>query len=115
MVMNTSLALILKASIAIFLIYRLYILVFRREQTAYFPFEKLGFQAKKWYFQNKDGATLHYDKIAVILEAGIFFLLECSMLPEPGSSKIKTKVYLVFFDQINREDYRILRLLEKIT
>lgn len=114
MVWCTSLTIYLKASIAFYLAYRLYDILFKPKVAQYLPFEKIDFQAKKWIVHNKEGSALVYDKIAVILEAGVFFLLELSNTQD-SSNRITRKVVMIFFDQITKEDYRILRLLEKIS
>ena len=69
-------------------------------------FKQLDFQSGKWFLYDKDGRQYIYEKHCVVIEAGIFFLLELSNTAE----KINKTV---FFDQLSAEDYRTLKLLEK--
>lgn len=69
-------------------------------------FTQLDFQSGKWFLYDKNGWQFTYERHRVILEAGIFFLLELS-----NSEEKTTKT--VFFDQFPAEDYRALKLLEK--
>ncbi len=69
-------------------------------------FKQLDFQSGKWFLYDKNGSQHTYEKHRVVIEAGIFFLLELSTSAE----KI-TKT--VFFDQLSADDYRTLKLLEK--
>ena len=69
-------------------------------------FKQLDFQSGKWFLYNKNGRQDIYEKHRVVIEAGIFFLLELS-----NSAEKITKT--VFFDQLSAEDYRTLKLLEK--
>lgn len=70
------------------------------------PFKKLDLQSGKWFLYDKNDAQFIYERHRIIIEVGIFFLLELS-----NSDEKTTKV--VFFDQLYAEDYRTLKLLEK--
>ena len=125
MIWSTSFAILIKSIVAIFLIYRLLVIVFPSNTSQSKILEKLDFQTKKWILWNKDGSFVMYDKIAVIVEAGIFFLLEFSNTSNTSNTKDnpsprttlreKKPVHMIFFDQMTKEEYRILRLLEKIS
>lgn len=76
-------------------------------QSQFIPFKKLIFQSGKWLLLDKHGQDFIYEKHRVILEAGIFFLLELSNDDEQ-------KTIVIFFDQIAADDYRSLKLIEKV-
>lgn len=69
-------------------------------------FKQLELQSGKWFLYDKNGVQSIYERHRVIIEAGIFFLLELS------NSDVKT-TKIVFFDQLVSEDYRTLKLIEK--
>lgn len=71
------------------------------------PFKKLDLQSGKWFLYDTNDAQYIYERHRIIIEMGIFFLIELS-----NSDEKKTKV--VFFDQLPAEDYRTLKLLEKM-
>lgn len=70
-------------------------------------YRQLNFQQSRWYLLNKQGAWEIYLNHRVILEAGLFFLLELKNLQ-------KRQVLVIFFDQLPLEQYRMIRILQKI-
>lgn len=77
-----------------------------RDPSHSIAFKQLDFQSGKWFLYDKNGTQCIYERHRIVIEAGIFFLLELSNADE----KI-TKT--VFFDQLSATDYRTLKLLEK--
>lgn len=81
-----------------------------RVPPCYFSCRQIRFQTKKWFLKDNRPALQEtgYEKIRILLEAGLFFLIEFSA---PSSKTLR----LVFFDQLTREEYRRIKLLEKIS
>lgn len=70
-------------------------------------FSSLRFYQARWHLQHKQGHTERYERHRVMLEAGLFFLLELS-------NPDKRRVIVIFFDQLPHEQYRMLRVLQRI-
>jgi len=69
-------------------------------------FQSLSFEALQWTLVDKKGVSHHFQKMSVLLDMGICFLLALS-------NGQKRKIWLVFYDQLSSEGYRHLRLMEK--
>ena len=67
----------------------------------------LDYFMNEWSLTHKNGQQFFYDRHRIMLDAGFFFLLE---LTEENHKKI----LVVFFDQLKKDDYRILKLVEKL-
>lgn len=67
----------------------------------------LEYLNKKWFLIQKDGRTKLFTHHRVLVEAGLFFILYLF-------SDNSHKVVVIFFDQILPDNYRALRILEKI-
>lgn len=59
----------------------------------------------QWMLLDKDQQTLSYDKARVVIDTGLFFLLELS----GGSRK---KLIVIFLDQIEPHSYRLLNIIK---
>jgi hypothetical protein len=95
----------IKVTGSLFLIFVLIYIVHRQGQLS--AIRQVSFELEKCTLTCKNGHKLIYDTYRVVLDVGIFFLLEFS-----GANSRKTIV--VFFDQISPSEYRSLKLLEKI-
>ena len=73
-------------------------------QPRYLSLEYLN---KKWFLIQKEEPTELFTQHRVLIEAGLFFVLHLS-------SEDSRKTVVVFFDQISPDNYRALRILEKI-
>lgn len=73
----------------------------------YQRFQQLDYVSSQWILTSKAGDRQQFDRHRVLLDVGIFFLLYLS-------SAENAQVLVIFFDQISAEDYRSLRILEKI-
>lgn len=70
-------------------------------------FTELSYYMDQWTLTDNRGHKFFYDQHRILLQVGLFFLMELTQ-------DRKRKVLLVFFDQLQPDDYRILRLMEKI-
>lgn len=70
-------------------------------------FREIVYKAKKWILYETNGHMQHFEKHRVILDMGICFLLEFTQ-------QRQRKTMVVFFDQLQQDDYRQLKLIEKI-
>lgn len=68
--------------------------------------KQLAFFNHEWTVYYHNDSPQSYEKHRIILEAGIFFLLEFS-------SESQRKTVVIFFDQLSPDDYRLLRLKER--
>ncbi len=73
----------------------------------YRDFNQLIFVQDEWRLFDKYGAQFNYQKHRLILDCGLFFLMELS-------HETKHRVMVIFFDQLSLDDYRSLQLIEKI-
>lgn len=67
----------------------------------------LVFYDNEWTIHDSRGQVFVYESHRVVLEAGLFFLLELSSVNQ-------RKLMPVFFDQLSKNDYRALKLIEKV-
>lgn len=67
----------------------------------------LHYRQDHWILEDKQGRELPFEKIKVLLNAGLFYLLELKM-------EKKRKVLVIFSDQLSKQEFRILRVIEKI-
>lgn len=67
----------------------------------------LDYFMNEWSLGCKNGQQFFYDKHRIILDTGIFFLLELTR------TKHK-KILVVFFDQLEKADFRTLKLIERL-
>lgn len=70
-------------------------------------YRALHYYQESWHLDDKRGKTATYTQHRVLLEAGVFFLLELR-------STSQRKVLIIFFDQLAHEQYRMLRVLQRI-
>lgn len=106
MIIESGFSIYIKTAGAIsLLIYLGYLL---RCQTVALSIEKLEWCSGQYFLHGPIGRDGPFDKMKVILDAGIFFLLHLS-------SSERQRVIVIFFDQIDPNDYRTLRIVEKIT
>ena len=75
-----------------------------RPESRYSSLEYLN---KKWFLIQKNGRSQLFTQHRVLIEAGLFFILHLS-------SDDSRKTLVIFFDQILSDNYRALRILEKI-
>ena len=73
----------------------------------YQRFRQLNYVSSEWILTTKAFETQRFERHRVLLDVGIFFLLHLS-------SAENHQVFVIFFDQISPDDYRSLRILEKI-
>ncbi|KTC93722.1 MULTISPECIES: protein YgfX [Legionella] len=60
---------------------------------------------EQWLLLDKNQQTLSYDKARVVIDTGLFFLLELS----GGARK---KLIVIFLDQIDEHNYRLLNIIK---
>lgn len=100
---SSALSLPLKLISLVFLLYQLH----RVLAAPHLIFSEISFNSGKWLLHNRDGQSEEFEKHRIVLEAGIFFLIEFIK----GNQR---KSFVLFFDQLQTNDYRLLRLIEKI-
>jgi hypothetical protein len=73
---------------------------------------KLERVSSGWRLAHKDGSIELFESHRVLVETGLFFIVRlfCHSLEGSGSQR----VLVIFFDELPPEDYRALRILEKI-
>ena len=76
------------------------------------PYATLEYNQKQWALIHQQGSIQLFSSHRVLIDARLFFVLHLSN--KDLSSSFSTKTLVVFFDQISRENYRTLRILEKI-
>lgn len=106
MIYQSGFSVFIKITLAACLLFQLIRLL--REQTRALPWKRLVYQNGQWFLHRQSSTEGPFDKHRILLEAGIFFLLQLS-------DDKKRTLLVVFFDQLDADDYRSLRLLEKIT
>jgi hypothetical protein len=75
-----------------------------------FPYSDLiqfAFIKDEWILSYSVKPQLNYQKHRIVLDCGLFFLLEFS-------NETKRKIMVIFFDQLSPDDYRALCLIEKL-
>ncbi|STX51722.1 Uncharacterised protein [Legionella busanensis] len=73
----------------------------------YKHFKKLIFLKDEWILAGNSGLELKYEKMRIILDCGLFFLMELR-------SNATRKVIVIFADQLSHDKKRLLRLIEKV-
>src|SRR5688572_7807715 len=84
-----------------------YKLVNTRKTNSSHRYQQLIYRSNQWLLIHDDNTIQKFDNHKILLELGLFFVLE---LTTEGDRKI----IFVFFDQISSENYKALRILEKI-
>ncbi len=74
----------------------------------YPDYQMLSYSKSGWLLHAQNGQELFYEKADLVIDAGLFFLLRLT-------ENKKSKYLVVFFDQINRESYRFLNIMQKIS
>lgn len=72
------------------------------------PFNQLKLEQGIWHLRHKNNRVFTYNKIRILLEMPLFFLLELRQ----GKHY---KVLVIFFDQVSHDDYRQLKLIERLS
>jgi len=106
MMYQSGFPVIIKAGLAAILLLQSFRLL--RDQSLAIGERQLIRQNDQWLLDGKSGIEGPFDKHGVVLEAGLFFLLRLS-------SDDKKRLLVIFFDQVDTDDYRTLRILEKMT
>lgn len=75
-------------------------------QSTILNLKQLSFFDDKWTVYDDNNRSQCYERHRIMLEVGIFFLLELS-------SESQRKTVVVFFDQLSSDDYRLLCLMER--
>lgn len=76
--------------------------------SAVLKLKQLSFFDDKWTVYEHNHHSQSYEKHRIMLELGIFFLIEFS-------SESQRKTVVIFFDQLSAEDYRLLHLIERFS
>lgn len=105
MLINSQLNWLVKSIFLIYLLCHLFTIIYNPKPHA--NLKELNFLQDKWRLVNAENETSYYKAQRVMLNTGLFFLLELS-------NESERKVVIIFSDQITSEDYRLLRLIEKI-
>jgi hypothetical protein len=106
MMYYSDLSILIKLGVSLLLLTHLVSFLFDRKQVL--PYEKLVFHQNEWLLYNRDQIEGPYQTHRILLEAGIFFLLQLRL-------DQKQRLVVIFFDQIEADEYRTLRILEKMT
>lgn len=72
------------------------------------PFQELRLKVGESAVLEAHRGVAIYAKHRVILDSGLFFLLELSL-------DTQRRIIVVFFDQLDPDEYRVLKILEKIS
>ncbi|WP_419418709.1 protein YgfX [Legionella sp. D16C41] len=105
MVLNSQLWWFIKSSLVFYLIITL--ISIYANPIPYSYVIKLFFSNNEWFLNNQFSDEIRYQKHKIILDCGLFFLLKLI-------SYEKNKVLIIFSDQLTNNDYRALKLIEKI-
>ncbi|WP_131783060.1 hypothetical protein [Legionella gresilensis] len=73
----------------------------------YKHFKKLIFLKDEWILISNSDLEIKYEKMRIILDCGIFFLMELR-------SNVTRKVMVIFADQLSHDKRRLLRLIDKV-
>ncbi|WP_420795301.1 protein YgfX [Legionella brunensis] len=72
----------------------------------YAKYLKLTYHNKEWQLYERNASTpLHYEKVRIVINTGLFFLLELRKAN-------KRKVFVIFADQISNSTFRDLKIHE---
>ena len=71
------------------------------------PYIELSCVMNEWRLLNKNGNIERFDSHKVLFNSGLFFLLELR-------SDARKKRLLIFFDQLYNDEFRKIKLMEKI-
>ena len=72
------------------------------------PKYKLISQDKRgWLLHSINGKEMIFNKVRIIIDTGLFFLLELS-------TEEKSQILVIFLDQISEDNYRLLNINTKI-
>ncbi|WP_408606922.1 protein YgfX [Legionella lansingensis] len=69
-------------------------------------YSMLSYEHGKWLLHVKQGSPLKYDRVRVIINTGLFLLVQLI-----GENRIK--LLIIFADQITNDEYRYLKIKEK--
>lgn len=105
MLFHSSLWLIIKLIASLLLISHLIITWLQPFPTA--PYPQLAYFMEEWTLIDRQGNKLFYDRHRIILDGAGFLLIELT-----GDSP--RKILTVFSDQLDKDEHRQLRLMEKI-
>jgi hypothetical protein len=95
----------LKILIALILWFQL--LRILNDPRPYPDYVMLTYNKTGWVLLVKNNQEIFYERARIVIDAGLFFLLELS--------EGKKRNYLViFFDQLNDDSYRLLNITQKI-
>ncbi len=101
----SSLFTILKIILSFFLLAKLAMVLTNPKPQP--EFSMLSFNGAGWSLNGSDQQELIYEKAEIILDVGLFFLL--------ALTEGKKRRYLViFFDQIDKDFFRFLNIMQKI-
>lgn len=95
----------IKLATAILLIFA-YALIYKAPRPTG-NYTHLHYKNSQWVLTNAQQEELIFTKHRILLEIGLFFLLQLS-------AEKKNKVLVVFFDQLSTAQYKHLKILEKI-
>lgn len=96
---------LVKIAVIIILIWQFYL--FYRCKQPNNPYQLLQFNHGQWHLFDRNHHKTVYLKHRIILETGIFLLLELT-------GTVKRQLLVIFIDQLSTETYRKLKIIEKI-
>lgn len=94
-----------KLVVVLFLLQQMLRIIY--DPRPYPHYSMLSYTKSGWLLHENNKEPKSYEKARIVIEAGLFFLLE---LTEDN----QRKYLVVFFDQINVESYRLLNIMQKI-
>lgn len=78
-----------------------------KDPKPYPNYSMLSYNQNAWHLHDENEQEQSYEKAEIILDAGLFFLLVLI-------NDQKRNYLVVFFDQIDVENYRLLNIMQKI-
>lgn len=103
-ILNCGFSPILKSS-SLFLLGLFFIYHYKKKAYPAPGVKRLCFLCDYWLVETQNGAQI-YENHKILLDTGLFFLLRFT-----GARK---QTFLIFFDQLEEDAYRWLRILEKV-
>ncbi|MBA2656881.1 MAG: hypothetical protein H0U70_07825 [Tatlockia sp.] len=106
LLVNSACYLVLKVLITVFLLVKLHRIL--SNPIPYHEYSMLRYSKKGWILERHDAAKLYFEKTEMVIDTGLFFLLRLIQVK-------KVKYLVVFSDQLNEENYRLLNIQQKIS
>ncbi|WP_420844634.1 protein YgfX [Legionella cardiaca] len=77
-----------------------------KNPVPYTNYLQLSHNNQKWFLHTNNTTIMSYDRIRIIINAGLFFLLELENITS-------RKMLVIFTDQVSADTYRHLKIKEK--